>query len=126
MDIKKDIETREDIERFIHAFYEKVKVDDRIGIIFNEIVSINWEHHIPIITDFWESILLDNPVYQNNGMEIHYKLHAMYPLNKEHFEAWLLLFESTLDEMFLGNIAELAKKRAKSVASLMKFKMNIE
>jgi|JI6StandDraft_1071083.scaffolds.fasta_scaffold28768_4 hemoglobin len=126
MDIKKDIETREDIERFIHAFYEKVKVDDRIGIIFNEIVSINWEHHIPIITDFWESILLDNPVYQNNGMEIHYKLHAMYPLNKEHFEAWLSLFESTLDEMFLGNIAELAKKRAKSVASLMKFKMNIE
>lgn len=126
MDIKKDIETREDIERFIHAFYEKVKVDDRIGIIFNEIVSINWEHHIPIITDFWESILLDNPVYQNNGMEIHYKLHSMYPLNKEHFEAWLSLFESTLDEMFLGNIAELAKKRAKSVASLMKFKMNIE
>ena len=50
----------------------------------------------------------------------------MYPLNKEHFEAWLSLFESTLDEMFLGNIAELAKKRAKSVASLMKFKMNIE
>ena len=126
MDIKKDIETREDIERFIHAFYEKVKVDDRIGIIFNEIVSINWEHHIPIITDFWESILLDNPVYQNNGMEIHYKLHAMYPLNKEHFKAWLSQFESTLDEMFLGNIAELAKKRAKSVASLMKFKMNIE
>ena len=126
MDIKKDIETREDIERFIHAFYEKVKVDDRIGIIFNEIVSINWEHHIPIITDFWESILLDNPVYKYNGMEIHYKLHAMYPLNKEHFQAWLSLFESTLDEMFLGNIAELAKKRAKSVASLMKFKMNIE
>jgi hemoglobin len=126
MDTKKDIETRDDIERFIRSFYEKVKADDRIGIIFNEIVSIDWEHHIPIITDFWESILLDNPVYQNNGMEIHYKLHAHYPLTKEHFDAWLSLFDSTLDEMFQGNITELARKRAKAIAALMKFKMNIE
>ena len=38
----------------------------------------------------------------------------------------LFKFEGTLDEMFQGNITELAKKRANSVASLMKFKMNIE
>lgn len=63
MDIKKDIESREDITLFINAFYEKVKQDEVIGIIFNEIVPINWEHHIPVIIYFWETILLDNPLY---------------------------------------------------------------
>jgi hemoglobin len=62
MDIKRDIEARADIESFIRAFYEKVVADPTIGKIFTEIFPLNWAHHIPLITDFWEAILLDNPV----------------------------------------------------------------
>lgn len=124
MDIKKDIETRKDIELFIRVFYEKVKTDDSIGIIFTEIVSMNWEHHIPLITDFWETILLDNPVYKKNAMEVHYSLNRIFPLKKKHFEAWLMLFNNTLDEMHQGEKTELAKKRALSIAMLMEHKMN--
>ncbi len=126
MDIKKDIENRNDIELFVKAFYVKVKQDKSIGIIFNEIVPMDWEHHIPVITDFWETILLDNPVYQKNAMEVHYKLNKIYPLKKEHFVAWLHLFNSTLDEMYEGAITTLAKKRAASIASMMEYKMNVE
>ncbi len=82
MDTKKDIESREDIEFFIRAFYKKVIVDENIGIIFTQVVPMNWEHHIPLITDFWETILLDNPVYKNNAMEVHYKLHAVFLYTK--------------------------------------------
>ena len=123
MDIKPDIETRADIEKFVNAFYEKVKTDAVIGVIFTQIVPINWNHHIPLITDFWESILLDNPVYKNNAMSVHYELNKKYPLTSKHFETWLALFNSTIDEFFSGVKTELAKKRAKGIASLMLYKM---
>ena len=124
MDIKRDINNREDIHAFIESFYYKVKSDATIGFIFNEVVRMNWEHHIPVIVDFWESVLLDNPVYKNNAMAVHYDLNKKFPLKAGHFEAWLALFNQTLDEMFSGPVAELAKKRAAGIASLMQFKMN--
>ena len=124
MGIKKDIETREDIEKFIRSFYEKVIQDETIGIIFTEIVPMNWEHHIPLITDFWETILLDHPVYKKNAMEVHYTLNKIFPLQKKHFTAWLYLFNQTLDEMYEGTITMLAKKRAAGIAALMEHKMN--
>ncbi|MEO6668674.1 MAG: group III truncated hemoglobin [Ferruginibacter sp.] len=124
MVIKKDIETREDIDSFLRSFYQRVIADKQIGIIFTEIVPINWEQHIPVITDFWETILLDNPVYRKNAMEVHYKINRIFPLKKEHFEAWLYIFNLTLNEMFEGKIADLAKKRAASIALLMESKMN--
>ena len=72
--MKEDIRTRNDIEKMIIHFYEKVKPNREIGFIFTKLVNIHWEHHIPLIVDFWETILLDNPVYKKNAMEIHYEL----------------------------------------------------
>ena len=122
--MKPDITNRTDIEKLIILFYEKVKKDTVIGFIFTDVVPINWEHHIPLIVDFWETILLDNPVYKKNAMEVHYDLNKKLPLKKEHFESWLNLFFTTLDELFEGKIATLAKTRAKSIADVMLFKMS--
>jgi hemoglobin len=72
--MKPDIKTRADIEKFIVNFYEIVKADKTIGFIFTELVQMNWEKHIPLIVDFWETILLDNPVYKNNAMDAHFIL----------------------------------------------------
>jgi hemoglobin len=124
MDTRKDIQNREDIDHFIRAFYEKVKLDETIGIVFTSVVKMDWEHHIPLITDFWETILLDHPVYQKNAMEVHYHLNKIFPLKKEHFDAWLSLFNTTIDGMFSGPVTELAKKRAAGIAGLMQYKMN--
>jgi hemoglobin len=122
--MKTDIKNREDITLFITSFYDKVRQNKEIGFIFNEVVQMNWEKHIPIIVDFWETILLDNPVYKKNAMEVHYELNKKVPLNKIHFETWLSLFNSTVDELFEGKIATLAKTRARSIANLMQFKIN--
>ncbi len=121
--MKDDIRDREDIERLVSHFYEKVKPNPVIGFIFTELVHIDWEHHIPVIVDFWETILLDNPVYKKNAMEIHYKLDKKIPLQTIHFETWLSLFHSSVDELFEGKIATLAKTRAQSIAAVMLFKM---
>ncbi|WP_462253469.1 group III truncated hemoglobin [Ferruginibacter sp.] len=119
-----DIESRADIEKLIIIFYEKVKLDSTIGFIFNEVVAMDWPHHIPVIVDFWETILLDNPVYKKNAMEVHYDLNKKVALKKEHFTSWLYLFTSTVDELYEGKIATLAKTRAKSIADVMLFKMS--
>jgi hemoglobin len=76
-----------------------------------------------VIVDFWESILLDNPVYKKNAMEVHYDLNKKVPLQKAHFDSWLQLFTSTVDELFEGKVAKEAKIRAGSIAGVMLFKM---
>ena len=123
MVIKNDIETRTDIEKLIILFYGKVMTNPVIGFIFTDVIKIDLAQHIPIIVDFWETILLDNPVYKKNAMEVHYDLNKKTPLQKEHFSEWLLLFCTTVDKLFVGKIATLAKTRAKSIASIMEFKM---
>lgn len=122
--MKADIETRADIENLVNLFYHYVKQDKTIGFIFNDVVKMNWETHIPLITDFWETILLDNPVYKKNAMEVHYDINRKLPLKVEHFESWLQLFNNTIDELYQGEKANLAKTRAKSIAAVMQFKMN--
>ena len=121
-----DIQSRMDIELLMAAFYEKVKEDDTIGYIFNDIAKINWKHHIPIICDFWETLLLDATTYSKNAMAVHYTLNKKVPLEEKHFQRWLQLFSETVDELFTGDIATMAKKKAKSIASLMQFKMKQE
>ncbi len=121
---KKDIDTRTAIEHFVAAFYEKLMKDETIGIIFTTIVPIHLEKHLPVIADFWESILLDHPVYKNNAMSVHYPIHKKFPLTQQHFDTWLRHFNNTLDEMYEGPKTTLAKKRAKDIAALMLHKMN--
>lgn len=121
--MKADISSRNDIEKLIIHFYEKVKPDPVIGFIFTKAVPINWEHHIRVIVDFWETILLDNPVYKKNAMEIHYELNNKIPLQKIYFETWLSLFTASVDELFEGKTATLAKTRAQSIAAVMEYKM---
>ncbi len=55
--MKKDIENRKDIELLVRSFYDKVKADDTIGYIFNDIAKVNWEKHLPVMFDFWENVL---------------------------------------------------------------------
>jgi hemoglobin len=121
--MKVDISSRADIEKMVLQFYKAVKADETIGFIFTEVIHMNWEKHIPVIVDFWETILLDNPVYTKNAMEVHYDLNKKIPLQKEHFDSWVHLFTTTVDELFEGKIADLAKTRAKSIAAVMLFKM---
>ena len=122
--IKNDIRNRADIESFLHLFYSRVVSDTTIGIIFTKILPVNMSHHIPIIADFWETILLDHPVYKNNAMEVHFEINKKFPLQKKHFDAWVHLFNVTIDELFCGEKVVLAKKRAAGIADLMQLKIN--
>ena len=117
-----DITNRQDIILLVDSFYEKIKVDDAIGYIFNDIATVNWEKHLPIMYDFWESVIFFTGGYNGNPMITHRKLNQVVHLTPEHFKKWLELFTSTVDENFSGDKAELAKQRAISIATIMQLK----
>jgi hemoglobin len=119
----KDITSRADIELLINTFYEKVRADQLIGPIFNDIANVDWPHHLPIMYDFWESMLLDTGVYTRNAMEPHFRLNEKVPLLPEHFARWISIFESTVQQLFEGDKASLAITRARSIKGIMELKM---
>ncbi len=121
--MKKDIENRGDIERLVIAFYEAVKKDDEIGFIFSDIVKMNWEKHIPVFCDFWENALFYTGGYSGNPMNLHKHLHYIRPLDHKHFAQWVKLFVHTVDQLFKGEKAKLAKQKAEGIASVMESKI---
>jgi len=56
-------------------------------------------------------------------MTPHINLHRVARLTKKHFTRWLQLFTATVDELFEGEKAELAKQRALSIATVMQLKL---
>jgi hemoglobin len=120
--MKKDLEGREDIRLLIGSFYTKVRQDELIGPIFNEVAKVDWEHHLPIMYDFWEGILFHTGGYAGNPMKVHRQLHEKFPLEQIHFERWLKIFRETLDEHFEGPVTEQAKQRALSIATMIRLK----
>ena len=113
----KEIESREDIQQLVDTFYLKVQKDRELNHLFNIVAKIDWESHLPKMYDFWESILFNKNNYRGNPMRVHKMLHQMQALKKSDFEIWMELFHETIDELFEGEIAELAKTRAQSVAT---------
>jgi hemoglobin len=121
--MKKDIESKEDIHLLVNNFYEKVKADETIAYIFKDIAKVNWEKHLPVMYSFWENTLFYTGTYEGNPMELHKHLHRLMPLTTEHFKQWIKLFNNSVDELFEGKNASLAKQRAKSIATVMQVKI---
>jgi hemoglobin len=123
-DGRHDIETREDCERLVRAFYERALSDPILGFIFNDVAHLDLEAHIPVIASFWETILLGAQTYRGGAFEKHARLHEKFPLRAGHFERWLYLWRMTVDELFFGPKAGLAKQHANRVARA--FHMRLE
>jgi len=114
----KDILDRNDIIQMVNKFYDKVKVDELLGPVFSH---LDWPHHLPIMYDFWSSLLLGDQSYRGNPLQKHLPL----PITPEHFNRWLALFNQTIDENFEGEKAEEVKLRALSIATIFQSKMGL-
>lgn len=118
-----DIESRADIETLINAFYTKVRQNPVIGYIFNDIAKVNWEAHLPKMYSFWGSMLLSEQSYSGNPMNKNIALSKLTVMSEKEFSEWILLFNKTVDELFIGDKAIEAKLRAANIARLMLYKI---
>lgn len=119
-----DVETRKDLEMALSAFYKKVFADDVISYFFTDVVPLDLELHLPVITDFWEAVIFGRHSYRKNVMEVHQHISAKSSIEKKHLDRWVLLFTQTVDEYFDGPNATLMKQRAASIATLMQIKLS--
>jgi hemoglobin len=111
-----DIETRQDLERLVRAFYGKAMSDPMIGFIFTDVAKLDLEGHVPQITSFWETVILGERSYFGSPFNKHVPLHQQVGLTEGHFERWLQLWFGTVDELFEGEHANAAKVHALRVA----------
>ena len=121
--MKKDIASRDDLLLLITKFYDKLLTDDSISYLFTDIARIDLDHHLPVLVDFWDSVLFQSDTYRKNAMQPHLDLNQKSPLKDHHFETWLRYFTETVDELFEGETAFIAKERATSIATVMKIKV---
>jgi hemoglobin len=101
-----------------------VLTDPVIGHFFTQVVPLDLKVHLPVITDFWESVLFQSKGYRKNVMEVHQHIHHLSVIRKEHLDHWVAVFTQTIDQHFVGGTANLMKQRATSVATLMDIKLN--
>lgn len=121
--MKEDIKSRADVELLVNSFYDEVRQDPLLGPVFSDIAHVNWDEHLPRMVDFWDHILFQSDTYAGNPMRVHQVLHGKYALASNHFKIWKQLFLNTVDRLFAGEIAELAKQRAVSIATVMEIRI---
>src|SRR5690554_7847686 len=93
-----DIRDDEDIKTLVYTFYDKVRVDERLGYIFNDFAQVNWDEHLPKMVDFWSNLLFRTGRYRGRPFREHIPL----PIQKTDFAIWYGLFEQTVNELFSG------------------------
>jgi hemoglobin len=93
LDYGKDYEKRysikrADIDDLMNRFYARAMSDDVIGLFSPMSSDWIWTRHLPIIGDFWETLLFGTRNYQKHGrnpMQIHALLNLKTPLRKRTF-----------------------------------------
>ncbi|MDX5423225.1 MAG: group III truncated hemoglobin [Hymenobacteraceae bacterium] len=116
---KRDIETEEDVKLLVDIFYEHVNKDELLSPVFNDFAHVNWQAHLPVMYNFWSSILFGSMAYKGQPFPKHMRL----PIEQKHFIRWVSLFILTVDSLFAGSKAEEAKQKASSIARIFQMKM---
>ncbi len=122
--MKKDIENREDLYLIVSDFYKKLLVDKDLKHFFEKFHHKDvLEHHLQVLVDFWDNIVFYSGTYQRNAMQPHLILNQEKPFEAIHFTTWLKHFHQSIDKNFEGQNAEVAKNRARSIATVMQLKI---
>ena len=120
--MKHDSENRRDIDLLMREFYSVAMADETIGYIFTDVARLDLAHHLPIIGDFWETMLFQTGSYSRHGrnpLMVHAELNEKTALEPVHFSRWLEIFGATVDRLFAGDRADFLKFRAEIMADRM-------
>lgn len=116
----KDITILDDIKLLVDNFYGKIRQDDLLKDIFNNVIQDRWPAHLEKMYRFWQTVLLEEHTYFGSPFVPHAKL----PVEKQHFDRWMQLFNQTVDEHFKGEKADRAKWQGERMAEMFLYKIN--
>lgn len=119
MSDRNDITSRDDVHALVRAFYDKLLADP---LVRHHFTPLDLPTHLPRVEAFWNMVLFGGPA-DGAMMSKHFAHHREQPILPAHFDRWLELFTSTVDEHFAGTNAEEVKLRARTIAAVMKVKL---
>ena len=100
------------IERLVRGFYAKVRSDAVLAPVFDSKIK-DWEPHLAQMCAFWSSVALMTGRYHGTPMV----KHAPLPVDADHFDRWLALFEATAVELCPPQAAAHFVERARRIAA---------
>lgn len=119
-----DLAGRPEIERLVNTFYDRVRGDDVLGFIFNDIAKTDWSVHLPRMYSFWEKVVFGQGDYRGNPLAAHARLVPQTTMGRTQFDHWLQLFRATVDSLFAGEKAEHIKRAAEDMANVIYSRIN--
>ena len=115
-----ELRSKDDVHLLVHDFYRRL-LDD--PLVQHHFKPLDLDAHLPRVEAFWSMVLFGGPA-DTAMMAKHFAHHRQQPMLPEHFDRWLELFTATVDAHFLGENAEEVKMRARTIAAVMKVKIN--
>src|SRR5262249_13823059 len=100
------------IERLVRGFYAKVRSDALLAPVFDAKVG-DWEPHLAQMCAFWSSVALMTGRYHGAPMP----KHLVLPVDADHFDRWLELFEETARELCPPQAEAHFVERARRIAA---------
>lgn len=123
-DPKPDIADREDLIVIVDAFYVKVRRDQALGPVFDQIAHVDWESHLPKLYDFWDTVLFRAGTFRGNPVDAHAKLVSQAGMEWPLFERWLELFREIVYEHYQGDRAGHMVRCAEDMAQVIHGKIH--
>lgn len=96
----------------VDRFYSRIREDELLGPVFNDVIGDHWPEHLAKLTDFWTSVLLASRRYKGNPMMAHI---AIPQMDHRHFSRWIALWRETTTEVFGPEISADLVRRAESM-----------
>lgn len=113
-----------DIASLIDHFYEKVLKHPLLSYYFSEAIH-NWPFHKDRFVQYWSKQILFADTYPETPLHRHVAVDRQFEqgFTKKHFEEWERLWVETVDELFEGDKADLAKESGRNMAKNIYLKM---
>lgn len=116
-----DVEARTGIDEamiqlLVHSFYDRVRADPLLGPVFETRIT-DWIPHLARMCAFWSSVTLMTGRYHGRPMQAH----APLPVDAQHFDRWLALFEATARDVCPPAAAALFIEKARMIAQSIEF-----
>ncbi|WP_309498395.1 group III truncated hemoglobin [Sulfurovum sp.] len=123
-----DTVDRGSIERMVRQFYAMVLEDDIVGPYFkkalgDDLKNDKWYEHFKTLDSFWLMMMTGERGYMGDPFLPHVFIGELYP---ETFERWLKIFNETVHQFFIPEIAQKFYKKGEMLAKQFMENLEIE
>ena len=114
------LDTAAKVDHLVRVFYERLLADP---VVRHHFIDLDLPAHLPRVAVFWNMVIFGGPA-DGTMMAKHFAHHRTKPILPAHFDRWLEHFTATVDDLYVGDNAEEVKQRARTIAAVMKVKID--